>query len=55
MDTCGAVDPAVTETLYYCTLPVGHTPPGEHRCDYREIDPDNPPRARAATHSWTEG
>lgn len=38
---------------YYCTLDAGHEPPNEHRCDYRELDPNNFPMTRPASYSWT--
>lgn len=57
MDTCGAVD-VVDDTTYLCTLAAGH-PPNEdgttitHRWVGREMDPDNPPFSREASHEWT--
>lgn len=61
METCGAADvvgESPSQSTYLCTLDAGHpaNPDGAtitHRCDYREMDPDNPPFTRPAFHEWT--
>lgn len=56
MDTCGAAD-VIDSSTYLCTLAVGHAPNPDgtitHRCEGRELDPDNLPFTRSMVHEWT--
>lgn len=53
-DMCQKIDPNVQEPIFACTLPPEHVPAENHRCDYRETDPDlGWPFTRPAFHEWT--